>query len=94
MKALAQKYPRTRGITLRALRQAARELLLAQSSDWAFIINGGAHHQYAVHRTKTHLLRLIRLSEQIKEGKINEEWLSAIEQQNNIFPKIDYRLFS
>jgi 1,4-alpha-glucan branching enzyme len=94
MKELAQKYPRARGITLRALRQAARELLLAQSSDWAFIIKGGAHRQYAVHRTKTHMLRLIRLSEQIEGRQIDKEWLSAIEQQNNIFKEIDYQLFS
>ena len=94
LKELAQKYPRARGMTLRALRQAARELLLAQASDWAFIIKGGAHQQYAIQRTKTHMLRLISLSEQIDEGKIDEEWLSTIERQNNIFPDIDYRIFS
>jgi 1,4-alpha-glucan branching enzyme len=94
MKELATKYPRATGIMRRALKQAARELLQAQASDWAFIIKSGAHRKYAIQRTKTHLLRLIRLREQIENGTIDEKWLSAIERQNNIFPKISYRLFS
>jgi len=94
MKELAGKYPRARGKIRRALNQAARELLQAQASDWAFIIKGGAHREYAIQRTKTHLLRLIRLKEQIETGAIDDQWLSAIESQNNIFPNINYRIFS
>jgi 1,4-alpha-glucan branching enzyme len=94
MKELAGKYPRARGRKRRALNQAARELLQAQASDWAFIIKGGAHREYAVKRTKTHLLRLIRLKEQIETGTIDDQWLSAIESQNNIFPNISYRIYS
>jgi len=93
MKELATKYPRARGKMRRALKQAARELLQAQASDWAFIIKGGAHREYAIQRTKTHLLRLIRLKEQIEKGTIDDQWLSAIEGQNNIFPNIVYQLF-
>lgn len=94
MEKLAADYPRARGLTRRALNQAARELLLAQASDWAFMINSGAMAEYATKRTKTHLLRLIRLKREIEEGKIDKERLSAIEGQNNIFPGIDYRVFS
>jgi 1,4-alpha-glucan branching enzyme len=94
MKELAGKYPRARGNKRRALNQAARELLQAQASDWAFIIKGGAHKEYAIQRTKTHLLRLIRLKEQIETGAIDDQWLAAIESQNNIFPNINYRIFS
>ncbi|HTZ18431.1 MAG TPA: 1,4-alpha-glucan branching protein domain-containing protein [Dissulfurispiraceae bacterium] len=93
MKELATSYPKAKGTARRAIKQAARELLLAQSSDWAFIIRSGPHSDYAVKRTKTHLLRLIRLRGQIKDDLIDNEWLSAIEQQNNIFPDIDYRMF-
>jgi 1,4-alpha-glucan branching enzyme len=94
MKDLAIGHPGARGAARRALKQAARELLLAQASDWAFIIKNGSYGEYAVRRIKTHLLRLIRLSEQIETGKLDEKWLSALEHQNNIFPDIDYRIFS
>src|SRR5208282_113628 len=41
----------------RALRQAARELLLAQASDWPFMLRTGTSPDYARKRVKEHLLR-------------------------------------
>jgi 1,4-alpha-glucan branching enzyme len=90
---LAKSHPEARGLTLRALNQAARELLLAQASDWAFMINSGAMDGYASNRTKRHLLRLQKLSREINGGVIDEAWLSTIESQDNIFPQINYRWF-
>ena len=79
------------GATKRALNQALRELLLAQSSDWGFIMATGTHVSYAVKRTKEHLLRFNRLYDNIKSGQIDEGWLSDIEWKDNIFPEIDYK---
>ncbi len=93
MERLAKSHPQAEGMTLRALKQAARELLLAQASDWAFMVNTGAMAGYAIRRTKTHLLRLNRLTNEIEAGRVDEEGLSMIESQVNIFPQIDYRSF-
>jgi 1,4-alpha-glucan branching enzyme len=76
----------------RSLNQALRELLLAQSSDWAFILGTGTHTSYAVKRTKEHILRFTSLYDQIKSNSIDEGWLSDIEGKDNIFPDIDYRV--
>ena len=89
---LAEEEPEDE-LQLRALNQATRELLLAQSSDWAFIMRTGTMVPYAVTRTKTHLLRFKRLSEEILAGKIDEGWLSKVEAIDNIFPIIDYRVY-
>lgn len=78
----------------RALNQAARELLLAQSSDWAFIMKTGTVVPYAVKRTKDHMLRFNRLYEEIRQNKINEAWLNEIESKDNIFPNINYRAYA
>jgi len=94
MHRLAKKYPRANGMKLRALNQAARELLLAQSSDWAFIINAGTMTEYAARRVKTHLLQFRRLKEEIGENQIDEQWLAMIECRDNIFPRIDYKTFN
>jgi 1,4-alpha-glucan branching enzyme len=94
MNKLALQYPSAKGLIRRALNQACRELLLAQASDWAFMIEGGVTADYAAKRIKTHLIRIGRLAKQIETGTIDQEWLSAIEQQDNIFPEIDYRLFA
>jgi 1,4-alpha-glucan branching enzyme len=77
----------------RALNQAARELLLAQSSDWAFIMKAGAMVEYAVKRTKEHLVNFTKLYNEIQAGTIDPDWLSSIENRDNIFPDIDYRIY-
>jgi 1,4-alpha-glucan branching enzyme len=88
---LAKNYPHAHGLMLRALNQALRELLLAQSSDWAFILGTGTHTSYALKRTKDHLLSFNRLYEDIKTNAIDEEWLMEVESKDNLFPELDYR---
>ncbi|MFH1338262.1 MAG: 1,4-alpha-glucan branching protein domain-containing protein [Candidatus Omnitrophota bacterium] len=92
MTEMVNRFPDAQGILRRALNQLLRELLLAQSSDWAFIMATGTHTDYAVRRTKEHLLRFMRLYEGIKSDSIDETWLSDIEYKDNIFPEIDYRV--
>jgi 1,4-alpha-glucan branching enzyme len=91
---LAKAYPSSDGLRRRALNQAARELLLAQSSDWAFIMKTGTVVPYAVRRTKEHLWRFTKLYEDIRRESIDEGWLSDIEYRNNIFPEIDYSVYA
>jgi 1,4-alpha-glucan branching enzyme len=91
---LAEDHPRAEGVVRRALNQAARELLLAQSSDWAFIMKTGSHVEYAVKRTQEHLLLFTRLSNDISAGRIDERWLGDIEYIDNLFPDIDYRVYA
>jgi 1,4-alpha-glucan branching enzyme len=78
----------------RALRQAARELLLAQSSDWAFIMKTGTMVPYAVKRTKDHLLRFTRLYDQIKNDRVEESFLANCEWRNPIFLDLDWRVYA
>lgn len=77
----------------RALNQAAREVLLAQSSDWAFIMRTGTMVPYAVRRTRSHLMRFHKLHDDIKQGKIDSGWLEKVEAIDNIFPKLNYRVY-
>jgi 1,4-alpha-glucan branching enzyme len=94
MSELARQYPHTNGLLQRALKQAARELVLAQSSDWAFIMKTGTMVSYAIKRTKDHLLRFDKLYHSIKTNNIDEGWLMDIEHKDNIFPDINYRLYA
>jgi 1,4-alpha-glucan branching enzyme len=81
-------------LVTRALNQAAREVLLAQSSDWAFIMKTGTTVPYAVRRTREHILRFMKLYRDIIRGSIDRDWLSDIENKDNLFPEIDYRVYS
>jgi 1,4-alpha-glucan branching enzyme len=88
MEKLGRSHPQPDGLTARAFDQAARELLLAQSSDWAFMIHAGPMAEYAIRRTKSHLLRQSRLAAEIEAGTIDEVLLARTEAQDNIFPRI------
>lgn len=83
-----------KGLLLRALNQMARELLLAQSSDWAFMMKTGAHVPYAVERFKEHTGHFTELYEEVKENSLDEEYIRRCEDKYNIFPDIDYSIYS
>ncbi|HSH93414.1 MAG TPA: 1,4-alpha-glucan branching protein domain-containing protein [Roseimicrobium sp.] len=89
MTELARKFPSPTGLVERALKQAARELLLAQSSDWPFILRTGTSPDYAKRRVKDHLLRFISLHEQLTTTRIDEQWLARVESTDNLFPNIN-----
>ncbi|GAB6157945.1 DUF1957 domain-containing protein [Desulfotomaculum varum] len=91
MTELADLYPQATGLLRRALNQAGRELLLAQSSDWAFIISTGTMVPYAIKRTKQHIANFLKLYHAVKSGSLDENYVYYLEWQNNIFPDIDYR---
>jgi 1,4-alpha-glucan branching enzyme len=88
---LAKRFPQATGLQSRALAQAGRELLLAQASDWPFILRTGSSPQYATRRIKDHLLRFHALHEQLTTTRIDEDWLARIESIDNIFPDVDYQ---
>jgi 1,4-alpha-glucan branching enzyme len=77
----------------RALRQAARELLLAQSSDWAFLIKNKSAPEYATERTKDHLRRFSQLDEQICSKRIDLDFLGECEERANLFPNLNWRYY-
>jgi len=94
MTELARKYPKATGVKLRALRQAAQELMLAQASDWPFILRTGTSPDYARKRVKDHLLRFLSLHQQLSSGKITEPGLKRLEATDNIFPGVDYKYWA
>lgn len=78
----------------RTLNQMARELLLAQSSDWAFIMKSRTMVDYAVTRTRRHLKNFLNLGEGLKNREIDRELLTELEQTNNIFPELDFKIYT
>jgi len=93
MSRIAREHPSAEGLTLRALNQLARELVLATASDWPFMISMGTTVDYAESRLRTHINRFNGLLEQIQEARIDEDWLARIEACDGIFPSIDYTDF-
>ncbi len=94
MAAIARRFQSPSPLQRRALNQAARELLLAQASDWAFIMKTNTMVSYAIKRTRDHLLRFTDLYEALIEGRLDEKQIRLLEEKDNIFPNIDYSVYA
>ena len=72
------------------LNQCARELLLAQSSDWPFLLSTGQAVSYAERKINAHLIRAERcLSMAMGTIPFEKKWFDDISYKDNIFPWID-----
>jgi 1,4-alpha-glucan branching enzyme len=80
--------------TDRVLKQLARELLLAQASDWAFLMKTGTAPEYATKRTLDHLARFNRLYDQVVTDGVDEEFLRDCEWRDNLFPNVNWRYYA
>jgi 1,4-alpha-glucan branching enzyme len=91
---LARRFETPNDLERRALDQAARELLLAQSSDWAFIMKTNTTVEYAKKRTRDHIARFTYLYRALMgELMLEEPIVADFEWRDNIFPDIDYRVY-
>jgi 1,4-alpha-glucan branching enzyme len=81
--------PRPAGWRRRALTQAFRELLLAQASDWAFMMARGTTVEYAEQRTSIHLDACSRLCETVAADARDDALLAASQAQAPVFPDLD-----
>jgi 1,4-alpha-glucan branching enzyme len=91
---LARRYEHPNDLERRGLNQAARELLLAQSSDWAFIMKTNTTVEYAKKRTRDHVARFTYLYRAlVREVMLEEPIVGNFETQDNIFSEIDYRVY-
>lgn len=80
-------------LTIRTLRQATRELLLLESSDWPFLVTTGQAKQYAIQRFKEHNERFQQLVAMVLAGNIDENKLLSIEDIDTCFPDVNYQCF-
>ncbi|HUV95253.1 MAG TPA: 1,4-alpha-glucan branching protein domain-containing protein [Anaerolineae bacterium] len=95
MEHLVDLYPNSEGDLQALLNQAARELLLLQSSDWPFLVTTGQARQYAVERFQSHLSRFHELAD-LAEGGIGpraRQRADELYEVDKVFPQIDYRWF-
>lgn len=77
----------------RILNQMARELLLAQSSDWAFLITTQTATEYASVREKEHIYNFLKLEAMLK-GEVDYNYLVKLESKNSIFQEMNFRVYA
>jgi len=93
MTELAERFPDDTGLKERALNQAAREILLAQSSDWPAHLYRQESTEYARNQAENALRNFTTIYEALGSNYISTEWLTTLEKRHNIFPNINYRVY-
>ncbi|MDR2480159.1 MAG: DUF1957 domain-containing protein, partial [Treponema sp.] len=90
---LAERFPDDTGLKERALNQAAREILLAQASDWPKLLYKQDSTEYARRQIEESLRNFTTIYEALGSNYISTEWLTSLERRHNIFANINYRVF-
>ncbi|HLA43581.1 MAG TPA: 1,4-alpha-glucan branching protein domain-containing protein, partial [Aggregatilineales bacterium] len=73
------------------LNQAARELLLAESSDWPFLVTTGQARDYSIQRFSEHLERYTELISSVESGKPDGNLAAKLWEKDRLFEDVDFR---
>jgi 1,4-alpha-glucan branching enzyme len=93
MTELAERFPDDTGLKERALNQAAREILLAQTSDWPRLLYEQDSTEYSRSQIENSLRNFTTIYEALGSNYISTEWLTNLERRHYVFPHINYRVF-
>lgn len=91
---LADRFPSQKSLKKRFLDQAARELMLAMSSDWAYFFHNHNNIEFARAQLEDHLQNFNLVYENMCKNAVNTEWLVKCEERDNIFPGMNYNIFN
>jgi 1,4-alpha-glucan branching enzyme len=97
MAQLAAANPSAEPEQERVLTQAARELMLAQTSDWPALLSAGDTGDERAGRWRTYLARFAQLAELARRGSLDDAdryTLEQLEEQDGPFRSLNYRIFA
>lgn len=86
---LVDRFADSDGDVRCAVEQAGRQLLLAQASDWPFIIKNDTTVEYANQRLAEHLEVFERLLEMIESDAIDGGYLDKLEDKYTVFETLE-----
>lgn len=94
---LATAFPSAEAEQERVLNQAARELMLAQTSDWPALLSAGLADDERAPRWRTYLSRFAQLAEMARRERLSHGdrfLLEQLEELDGPFPNLNYRMFA
>ena len=91
---LAGRFPDDSGLTVRLLNLGAKELMIAQSAEWALMLHEGRFPEYVTARFKESIAAFITVFDSLGSNTVSTEWLTKMEHAHPIFPWMNYRIFS
>ncbi|MDR3284877.1 MAG: DUF1957 domain-containing protein [Treponema sp.] len=93
MVSLANRFSGGRGPQARMLNLAAKEVLLAQASDWPKMLHAWRSPEYAEERFKESIGAFTTVYDSLGAKVISTEWLTNFEKKRPLFPWLNYLIF-
>lgn len=91
---LSDRFPTDTGLKIRLLNLGAKELMLAQSCEWAMMIHRGVFPDYAAERFKESIKSFMIVFDALGSNTVSTEWLTKLEKKHVLFPWMNFRIFS
>lgn len=91
---LSDRFPDETGLKVRLLNLGARELMIAESAEWAKMIHDGIFPDYAARRFKEAIKSFMIVFDALGSNTVSTEWLTRIEREHILFPWMNFRIFS
>lgn len=91
---LVDRFPNDTGLKTRLLNLGAKELLIAQSSGLAKMIENDEFPEFAEKRFKDSIIAFTSVFDSLGSNTVSTEWLTTLEIYDDIFPWMNYRIFS
>jgi 1,4-alpha-glucan branching enzyme len=76
-------------LQMAAADQYIRELMLAQSSDWAYLMHAQTAAEYAEKRVRSHLQNMQEIYDYLSVNEIDSDRVQALKSHNNIFGNVN-----
>ncbi|MBQ0039871.1 MAG: DUF1957 domain-containing protein [Treponema sp.] len=90
---LTERFPAEDSLKERLLNMAAKQILLAQSGEWAMMLHDGVISDYVQEQFKDEILSFTKVFDALASNTVSTEWLTSCEKKNPLFPWLNYRIF-
>lgn len=91
---LADRFPTDTGLKARLLDLAAKELMIAQSSGWAKMLDDDISPEYVKKVFSESINAFTMVFDSLGSNTVSTEWLTNLEAEHPLFPWMNYRIFS
>lgn len=91
---LSERFPADMGLKARLLNLGAKELMLAQSCGWAKMMHNDDFPEYARMRFNRSINDFTAVFDALGSNTVSTEWLTKLENEHQIFPWMNYRIFN
>ena len=91
---LAERFPSDTGLKTRLLNIGSVELLIAQSSALAKMVDKDNYSEYAERRFRLSINAFTTVFDSLGSNTVSTEWLTTLESLDTLFPWINYKVFS